>query len=99
MQPYLSQLFLKLEDHFQNGNYICQPVNQKKFKEFTFDKAQLDEYVCNTLIYKWFVDHKDHRCKDFTYILKPDKKVQVDMKNVSFEELLNFISPQTKKTR
>ena len=66
-------------------------------KYFIFDEEKVDEYICNLLIYKWLKDHKDTRYKDFSCILKPNN-VPFDMRKISFNELLQFISPQTKKT-
>tara|TARA_Y100000310_G_C20698245_1_gene827249 strand:- start:1121 stop:1483 length:363 start_codon:yes stop_codon:yes gene_type:complete len=68
--------------------------NMKKY--FVFNEDEIDEYICNLLIYKWLIDHKDKRYNNFTVILKP-KNTQFDLKKVSFNELLHFISPQTKK--
>ena len=120
---YLSQLFLKLEEHITNKNYVLKVINKKRFKEqfekkkeetifdifgepepqeenieqyFVFDEKQIDEYVCNLMICKWLWDHKDSRCRDFTFILRPNK-VQIDLREVSFDDLMHFISPQTKK--
>ena len=70
----------------------------KKIEEyFVFDEQKTDEYICNLLIYKWLEDHKDSRYKDFSFILKP-YNVQFDMRDVSFDDLLKFISPQTEKS-
>ena len=121
---YLSQLFLKLEEHIKNKNYVLKVINKKRFKKqfekkkektifdifvepepqeedieqyFVFDEKQIDEYVCNLMICKWLWDHKDSRYRDFTFILKPNQ-IKIDLREVSFNDFMHFISPQTKKT-
>lgn len=120
MNKYLSELFLELEEHIQQGRYNIKIIDRKKFKKkfivkgdgllsselgdnslenmFIFDEYKIDEYVCDLIIYEWLLDHKDERYKDFTFILIP-KGIDVDMGNVTIEELINFISPQTNKTK
>ena len=123
MINYLPQLFLKLEEHIQNKNYILKIINKKRFRKqfikeqkkpdipdifeeqpeqeksldqyFIFDEKQIDEYICHLLIYKWLLDHKDTRYRDFTFILKPNR-IKIDMRDISFEDLIHFMSPQTK---
>jgi hypothetical protein len=126
MTEYLSQLFVKLEEHINDRNYVLKIIDRKRFKkqfvkekevtifdifgelevcegqenlenQFVFDEKQIDEYVSNLMICKWLYDHRDTRYRDFTYILRPNK-IQIDMRNVSFDELMKFMSPQTKKT-
>ena len=69
--------------------------NVKQF--FVFNEKMIDEYVCNFMIYKWLYDHHDKRCRDFTFVLIP-RGMRANMKDISFEDLMHFISPQTKKT-
>lgn len=111
---HLPSLFLKIEEQLKAGHYTIRIPNKKLFQElfhvagtktiedlaetFTFEETQTDEYVCNILIYKWLRDHKDTRAKDFSLILQPEH-IKVDLKDVSFDELMHFISPETKKTQ
>jgi hypothetical protein len=62
-----------------------------------FDKENIDEYAANFLLYKWLKDHNDKRYREFSYVIKPYNK-QIIMENISLEELIEFISPETWKT-
>jgi len=108
MNNYLYEIFLKIEKQIKSNNYTVLIFNKKSFcngktnkqlaKEFIYQESKLGEYVCNTIICKWFIDHKDNRYKDFSYILKP-LGIRIPLKNVSFDELIEFISPETHKTK
>lgn len=107
MNGDLIKTAIKIEEAIRNQNYTVLIVNKKRFskgktieqlaREFVYKEDQLLEYVCNTIIYKWLVDHNDDRYKDFSYILKPDN-IKIELKDVSFDELIEFISPETHKT-
>lgn len=123
-KDYLHNMFLRLEEHIANGNYVLKVINKDRFKgkfirpyenlfntvteveetreyfakHYTLDPKDIDEQVCNLMICKWLLDHKDKRYRDFTFVLKPNKS-PIDMRHVSFEDLMHFISPQTRKTR
>lgn len=108
MNGDITHAALKIEEAIKNKNYTVIIVNKKRFSkdktkeqlasEFIYKEDQLLEYVCNTIIYKWLADHKDDRYKDFSYILKPNN-IQISLKDVSFDELIEFISPETHKTK
>lgn len=66
--------------------------------DFESEDRIVDESM-NTFLYLWGKAHDDSRVDVFEYILIPESVNEDDFKNTSFEELLHFISPQTKITQ
>jgi len=62
-----------------------------------FDKNNVDEYAVDFLLYKWLKDHDDKRYRNFSFVIRPHNR-QFDMREVSFEDIMHFVSPETKKT-
>ncbi len=95
---FVEQFVPQQEMNIWNLFGMNQKFDENLRQHFVFEDNKLDEYVCNMMICKWLFDHKDHRYRDFTFVLKPHKTV-IDMQKVSLQELMDFISPQTQKTR
>jgi hypothetical protein len=77
---------------------IFEDVDEQRdycFSIFSFDENNADEYALNFLVYKWLLDHQDSRANDFAYILSP-KNLRVDLSKVSQDDIIFFVSPQTK---
>lgn len=67
-----------------------------KIKKLTGHEAQTE--AINFLLYRWFISHKDNRYKGvLDYVYKP-KNMKMSRKEVPFDELLAFLSPQTIET-
>jgi len=62
-----------------------------------FQKEDIDEYAANFLLYKWLKDHNDQRYRHFSFVIKP-YNLQFDMREIGFEDLMKFVSPETWKT-
>ena len=62
-----------------------------------FEQRSIEEYAIDFLLYKWLKDHNDRRYKEFSYIISPYNR-QFIMEDISFEDIMHFVSPETKKT-
>ena len=87
---YVKTIQPTLYDSFDN-------VEENLESYFVFDEKRIVEYVGNFIVFKWLMDRHDNRRLDFTYVLKPTE-IEVDMADVSIQELIGFISPQTVKS-
>ena len=78
--------------------YIYGVEGAVEIKEyFEFNDEMVVNYTCDYFVYKWLKDHKDLRYKNFSIVLEP-LHIIVDLKDISFNEFLCFISPETKRT-
>jgi len=62
-----------------------------------FDENRIDEYAIDFLLYKWLQDHNDKRYRVFSFVIKPYNR-QFVMTDISFEDIMYFVSPETRKT-
>jgi len=62
-----------------------------------FEQRSIEEYAVDFLLYKWLNDNNDTRWKEFSYIISPYNR-QFIMENIEFEDIMHFVSPETKKT-
>jgi len=76
--------------------FTLEPAKPKKKKlSFQHSIEQAQHYM----LYQWFKSHNDPRYKDvLEYVFIP-RKVKCPMKDVSFDELLAFLSPETIESR
>jgi len=74
-----------------------EPEPQKlKIKKIKGHEAQTE--AINFLLYKWFKSRKDNRYKTILdYVYKPIN-IKIKMKDIPFDDLLAFLSPQTIET-
>jgi len=87
---YVKTIQPTLYDSFDN-------VEENLESYFVFDEKRIVEYVGNFIVFKWLMDRHDNRRLDFTYVLQPTE-IEADMADVSIQELIGFISPQTVKS-
>lgn len=96
----LEEIFNTILKQFSKKNCL---VSRKSFsldddKPEWKSNEQLMDTAANYLIYKWSQDHQDKR---FSFRLKEIiiPTIEPDLSNILFEELLEFLSPETIKTR
>jgi type I restriction-modification system DNA methylase subunit len=87
--------------HFRNLHSKNQLSLSSEEDAFTalnmFAQRSIEEYAIDFLLYKWLKDHDDERYKEFSFIISPYNR-QFDMRGISFEDIMHFVSPETKKT-
>jgi hypothetical protein len=113
-QEYLVQLFLDASSHISGGDWEVEIINREQFRELycddaeqvseeafeasgMFNESRADEYAMNFLLYQWLQDHNDSRYEGFSFILKPCDG-HFDMTAVGFDDIIGFVSPETRKT-
>ena len=108
MSQLLNEIFYNICKSFKNKNYklipfveeeyiMCDPKDVVVFPKIIENDKIIDEAL-NTLLYEWMDDHKDTRYKECLKYVFVTTDFDVDLSKVSFEELMHFVSPQTKKT-
>ena len=91
-----------LNNHFFlkqfGGLFVEQPNINKVIEKVEWSTERLHQEVVKFLLYKWCIDNTDNRYKDIYQSVVIPKDINGDLKNVPFNEILMFISPQTKIT-
>ena len=88
----------KYSDSRYDECYIYGVEGEIRIEEyFKFNDEMVIDYVCDYFVYKWLKDHEHLRYKNFPVVLEPSNVI-VDLKDISFNEFIDFISPEDKRT-
>lgn len=103
----LSSLIEQAINQYQKGLYEKKEISPKGISTFfsipftpspITDEDTLYNEAAKFLLYSWSITHGKRTHELFEYLYIPNDVVYNNIKNVSFQELLYFISPQTEKT-
>jgi hypothetical protein len=108
MNHFTESIFQDICKQFQKGDcfshYLSEQITSldqissgDQKKEFKTPEELLDA-AADYILYKWCLDHKDNRFpKLLDVVIIPI--IEPDLSEVSFDDILEILSPNTKRTR